>query len=122
MPTIESHTYHEFVNVAEHMGSTHRAIDVDPRKSPDPSRQMLASFSHFTSASELRLRIVDEKLGDNGQQRGRLPISHIDQAGQDPIQIIGFTLQRCERFRFRHIDDQASHTEQAEWMTTQGTT
>jgi hypothetical protein len=31
VPTIESHTDHEFVNITEHIGSAHRAVDVDPR-------------------------------------------------------------------------------------------
>jgi hypothetical protein len=31
MPTVESHTDHEFVDITDHMGSAHRAVDVDPR-------------------------------------------------------------------------------------------
>jgi hypothetical protein len=31
VPTMESHTDHEFVNIAEHMGSAHRPVDVDLR-------------------------------------------------------------------------------------------
>jgi hypothetical protein len=53
---------------------------------------MLASFSQLVSASELWRWIVDEKFGDDGQQRGRLPIPRIDQASQDPIQITDIAL------------------------------
>jgi hypothetical protein len=95
--TVESHTDHEFVDVAEHICSAHRSIDLDPRQGSDPPRQMLASISHFASAPELRLRIVDEELGDDGQQRGRLPIPRLDQASQDLIEVIGITRRRCER-------------------------
>jgi hypothetical protein len=84
---------------------------------------MLASFSQLASAAELWLRIVDEQLGDDRQQRGRLAIPRIDQASQDPIQIIGIPVARCDRFGFGHIDHQAGDTKQAEWMPTrQGTT
>jgi hypothetical protein len=31
VPTVESHTDDEFVNITEHIGSAHRAVDVDPR-------------------------------------------------------------------------------------------
>ena len=67
VPTIESHADHEFVNVTEHMASAHRAVDVDPRQSGDPSRQMLVSFGQLLSASKLRRWIVDEKFGCDGQ-------------------------------------------------------
>ena len=50
---VESLTDHKFVNITEHMASAHRAVDVDPRQSSDPSRQMLVSFGQLLAASEL---------------------------------------------------------------------
>jgi hypothetical protein len=42
---------------------------------------MLASFGKLVSASQLWRWIVDEKFGDDGQKRRRLPVPHTDQAG-----------------------------------------
>jgi hypothetical protein len=48
---------------------------------------MLASFSQLASTPELCRWIVDEKFGDDGQQRRRLPIPHTEQTVKDPIQM-----------------------------------
>src|SRR3954447_11083140 len=86
---------------------------------------MLASFGHLASATELWRGIVDEKFGDDGQKRRRLPSPHTDEAVKDPIQKSGIApvgVQRYQRFGLRHMDRHARHTEQAEWMATrQGT-
>jgi hypothetical protein len=49
---------------------------------------MVTPVCHFASASELLHRIVDEKLGDDGQECRRLPIPLTDQPGQESIQIV----------------------------------
>jgi hypothetical protein len=67
VPSVESHTDHEFVNITEHIGSAHRAVHVDPPQSRDPSRQMLAALGQLVSTPELCRWIVDEKFGDDGQ-------------------------------------------------------
>src|SRR3954468_15739820 len=82
---------------------------------------MLASFGHLASATELWRGIVDEKFGDDGQKRRRLPSPHTDEAVKDPIQKSGIApvgVQRYQRFGLRHMDRHARHTEQAEWMPT----
>jgi hypothetical protein len=124
VPTVESHTDHEFVNIAEHIGYAHGAVDVDPRKSGDPSRQMLAAFGDLVATPDLCCRIVDEKFGDGGQKHRRLPIPYTDQAVKDPLHTIRIALvrlQRKKRFRFRRVDHNAGHAEQAERMPRQGT-
>jgi len=67
VPTVESRTDHEFVNITEDIGSAHGAVYVDPRQSGDPSRQMVTSFRHLASASELCRWLIDHKFGDDGQ-------------------------------------------------------
>jgi hypothetical protein len=49
---------------------------------------MITPVCHFAATTELSRRIVDEKLGNDGQQRRRLPIPLADQPGQESIQIV----------------------------------
>ncbi|WP_234806223.1 hypothetical protein [Mycolicibacterium celeriflavum] len=67
MSTSESHTDHEFVNIAEDIDPPHRPVDLGLRQSGDPLRQMLASFSQLLFASKPWCWVVDEQFGDDGQ-------------------------------------------------------